>query len=287
MIVAIYVRVSTRKQDETNQLPRLREIAKNRGFEVYHEYSDEASAKDANRPGWRGLMEDASKHRFDAILVTKLDRVMRSLVQLNITMSNLQTYNVKLICADIGEIDYSSPMGKVQMQIIGAIAEWEREIIIQRTKEGIEAKKAKGIKLGRKKRDDIPIETIVTLRIAGNSWKSISQDLHIPKPLSSAEKRRSKTSFFQGPKRRYYNEAGPKWRGSKPRWEIYKERRGPQPFGFGPGEAPVCAIALGYGTTQGSRIRSRGRTRSPNAGPAYRSGSQKEWNALFWHLPRL
>ncbi|WP_400223587.1 nitroreductase family protein [Methanomethylophilus alvi] len=72
-----------------------------------------------------------------------------------------------------------------------------------------------------------------------------------PKPLSSAEKRRSKTSFFQGPKRRYYNEAGPKWRGSKPRWEIYKERRGPQPFGFGPGEALVCAIALGYGTTQG------------------------------------
>ena len=72
-------------------------------------------------------------------------------------------------------------MGKVQMQIIGAIAEWEREIIVQRTKEGIEARKAKGIKLGRKKRDDIPLETIVTLRIAGNSWKSISQDLHIPK----------------------------------------------------------------------------------------------------------
>ncbi len=64
MIVAIYVRVSTRKQDETNQLPRLREIAKNRGFEVFNEYSDETSAKDANRPGWKELMEDASKHRF-------------------------------------------------------------------------------------------------------------------------------------------------------------------------------------------------------------------------------
>ena len=64
MIVAIYVRVSTRKQDETNQLPRLREIAKNRGFEVVNEYSDETSAKDANRPGWKELMEDASKHRF-------------------------------------------------------------------------------------------------------------------------------------------------------------------------------------------------------------------------------
>jgi len=181
MKVAIYVRVSTKKQDETNQLPRLREMARNRGFEVFAEYSDEASAKDANRPAWKELMQDASEHKFDAILVTKLDRVMRSLIQLNITMSNLQTYDVKLICADIGEIDYSTPMGKVQMQIIGAIAEWEREIIVQRTKEGLEARRAKGIRLGRKKRDDIPIDTIATLRISGKSWKSISTDLHIPK----------------------------------------------------------------------------------------------------------
>ena len=181
MRVAIYVRVSTKKQDETNQLPRLRGMAKNRGFEVYREYSDEASAKDANRPGWQDLMLDASNHLFDAILVTKLDRVMRSLVQLNITMDNLKTYGVKLICADMGEIDPTTPMGKVQMQIIGAIAEWEREIIVQRTREGIEARKAKGVHLGRKRRDDIPIDTIVTLRIAGNSWKSISRDLRIPK----------------------------------------------------------------------------------------------------------
>ncbi|AGI85432.1 Transposon resolvase [Candidatus Methanomethylophilus alvi Mx1201] len=96
-------------------------------------------------------------------------------------MMNLQSYNVKLICADIGEIDFTTPMGKVQMQIIGAIAEWEREIIVQRTREGIEARKAKGVHLGRKRRDDIPIDTIVTLRIAGNSWKSISRDLRIPK----------------------------------------------------------------------------------------------------------
>lgn len=181
MKVAIYVRVSTKKQDETNQLPRLREMAKNRGFEIFREYSDEASAKDSNRPGWRDLMQDAKEHKFDAILVTKLDRVMRSLVQLNITMTDLQSYNVKLICADIGEIDFTTPMGKVQMQIIGAIAEWEREIIVQRTREGIEARKAKGVHLGRKRRDDIPIDTIATLRIAGNSWKSISRDLRIPK----------------------------------------------------------------------------------------------------------
>jgi len=181
MKVAIYVRVSTKKQDETNQLPRLREISESRGYEIFKEYSDEASAKDANRPAWKELMQDASEHKFDAILVSKLDRVMRSLVHLNITMSNLQTYGVKLICADIGEIDFSTPMGKVQMQIIGAIAEWEREIIVQRTKEGLEARKAKGARLGRKSRDDIPIDTIAILRISGKSWKSIAADLHIPK----------------------------------------------------------------------------------------------------------
>lgn len=101
--VVIYVRVSTKKQDETNQLPRPRGMAKNRGFDAFREYSDETSARDANRPGWQDLMLDASNHLFDAILVTRLDRVMRSLVQLNITMDNLRTYNEKLICADMGK----------------------------------------------------------------------------------------------------------------------------------------------------------------------------------------
>ena len=181
MKVAIYARVSTRKQDETNQLPRLRETAANRGYEIYREYTDEASAKDANRPRWKDLMADASERRLDAILVTKLDRVMRSLVQLNITMQDLQTYGVRLICLDQGEIDPSNPMGKMQMQLIGAIAEWEREIIVQRTKEGIEAKRAKGVRLGRKKRDDIPIETVATLRSIGKSWNDIAAELHVPK----------------------------------------------------------------------------------------------------------
>ncbi|MBO4569218.1 MAG: recombinase family protein [Candidatus Methanomethylophilaceae archaeon] len=185
MMVALYARVSTRKQDEAAQLPRLRAMAESRGYGVYREYTDEASAKDANRLGWKALMQDASERRFDAVLVTKLDRVMRSLVQLNITMEDLQTYGVSLICADIGEIDLRSPMGKVQMQIIGAIAEWEREIIVQRTKEGMEARRARGVRMGRRRRDDVPISAAAALRMDGRSWKSISDDLHIPKTTLS------------------------------------------------------------------------------------------------------
>ena len=126
-------------------------------------------------------MQDASERRFDAVLVTKLDRVMRSLVQLNITMEDLRSYGARLICADIGEIDPGSPMGKVQMQIVGAIAEWEREIIAQRTRDGIEARKARGVRMGRRRRDDVPISAAAALRMDGRSWAQISRDLRIPK----------------------------------------------------------------------------------------------------------
>ena len=106
---------------------------------------------------------------------------MRSLVQLNITMQDLQTYGVRLICLDQGEIDPSNPMGKMQMQLIGAIAEWEREIIVQRTKKGIEAKRAKGVRLGRKRGDDISIDTVAAMRSLGKSWSAIAIELHVPK----------------------------------------------------------------------------------------------------------
>jgi DNA invertase Pin-like site-specific DNA recombinase len=199
MKVAIYIRVSTKKQDETNQLPCLREMAKNRGFEIFREYSDEASAKDFNRPGWRDLMQDAKEHKFDAILVTKLDRVMRSLVQLNITMTDLQSYNVKLISADIGEIDFTTPKGKVQMQIIGAIAEWEREIIVQRTREGIEARKAKGVHLGRKRRDESPLIPSPPFALPGTHGNQYREISVFRRALYYAEGRRLRTSSPAGP----------------------------------------------------------------------------------------
>ena len=67
------------------------------------------------------------------------------------------------------------------MQIVGAIAEWEREIIAQRTREGIEARKARGVRMGRRRRDDVPISAAAALRMDGRSWASISKDLRIPK----------------------------------------------------------------------------------------------------------
>lgn len=180
MIVALYARVSTDKQDETLQLPRLRELAAARGYQIFKEYKDEASGKDANRPGWKELMGDASHHRFDAIMAVKLDRVMRSLVALASEMDRLDRYGVSLICGDV-DVNTSTPSGKMQLQLMAAIAEWERSTISVRTKEGLAARRAAGTVLGRRKRQDVPVHRIALMRQQGQSWSQISRTLEIPR----------------------------------------------------------------------------------------------------------
>ena len=179
--VALYARVSTKKQDETLQLPSLRRLAQMRGLTVYREYQDEASGKDANRPAWQELMRDAQEGHFGVIMAVKLDRIMRSVANLNTVMGQLQVFNVKLVTEDLGEIDPEKPNGKLILMVIAAIAEWEREIISSRTRDGLAERKAKGIRLGRKVRDDIPLQEIAEDRRAGMSWNMISEKYRIPK----------------------------------------------------------------------------------------------------------
>ena len=180
-IVALYARVSTKKQDETLQLPKLRRLAQSRGLTVYKEYQDEASGKDANRPAWKELMRDAQEGKFGIVMAVKLDRVMRSVIHLNSIIGQLEVYKVKLITEDLGEIDVSKPNGKLIMQVISALAEWERDIISNRTIAALAEKKAQGVRLGKKMRDDIPLQQIAEDRIAGKSWNTISKERGIPK----------------------------------------------------------------------------------------------------------
>lgn len=180
-LVALYARVSTKKQDEELQLPRLRRLAEARGLTVYREYQDEASGKDANRPAWKDLMADAQDGKFGTVMAVKLDRIMRSVVNLNNVLGQLEVYNVRLVTEDMGEIDPKKPNSKLIMQVIGAIAEWERETISQRTKDALEAKKAQGIRLGRKMQTDLPLKDIADDRMKGLSWNQISKKYRISK----------------------------------------------------------------------------------------------------------
>ena len=180
MIVAIYSRVSTANQDEQLQVPRLRDFCNRLGYEIYKEYSDVASGKNANRPGWKALQSDARRGEFEAIIVVKLDRIMRSLAQLLDVLQDFEKRRISIITLDQGTIDMSSANSRLQISIIAMVAQWEREIISERTKEALRAKKARGEVLGRPS-TDFPLHRAALMRIEGRKWADIARDLKIPR----------------------------------------------------------------------------------------------------------
>jgi DNA invertase Pin-like site-specific DNA recombinase len=95
-------------------------------------------------------------------------------------VEQLKTKKVDLV-SNKENIDSSTPTGKLMLTMIGAIAEWERDIIRSRTQEALDEKKAQGIRLGKKARDDIPLQEIAEDRKAGMSWNQISAKYRIPK----------------------------------------------------------------------------------------------------------
>ena len=145
MKAALYARVSTDDQGQNpeNQLRRLREIAKARGWEVHDEYIDFRSGKDANRPEFQRLLADAKGHKFDIIMITKLDRMMRSTSNLLNVLKHLEKWKVALECLD-QPIDTRSAAGQFMVTMLGAVAEFERELGRDRIKDGMARAKAEG-----------------------------------------------------------------------------------------------------------------------------------------------
>ena len=182
MRVALYARVSTedKGQDPETQLLIIRELAQRRGYEVVAEYIDYASGKDANRPKFKEMIARASERYFDAIVALRLDRIMRSIVHLEALIQQLTVYGVSLVFSDM-DFDPSSPNSRLTINLISAIAQWEREIISARTREGLQSRKVRGQKLGKKKRDDVPLLDIARDRINGLGWKTIAAKHNIPK----------------------------------------------------------------------------------------------------------
>lgn len=187
--VVLYARVSTadKGQDPYTQIDILRKTAQIRGFEVIGEYVDHASGKDANRPQWKEVMGLASQGRIDGIMALRVDRVMRSVKHLTGTIETLSKCKraskgrgVSLIFNDF-DFDPNNPNSKLVFTFLSAIAEWEREIISTRTREGMQHRISQGQKFGKKERNDIPLRKIALMRIRGDSWNSIAKTLGIPR----------------------------------------------------------------------------------------------------------
>jgi DNA invertase Pin-like site-specific DNA recombinase len=149
MKVAIYARVSTVDQTAENQLIELRRYVAARGWDAALEYVDHAvSGTKTARPALDRLVTDARRRKFDVLVCWKLDRLGRTLKHLILLLEDLQALGVAFISLGEG-IDATTPAGKLQLHILGAIAEFERGRIVERVRAGLARAKAHGKRLGR------------------------------------------------------------------------------------------------------------------------------------------
>lgn len=180
MKISIYTRVSTDKQTHDSQLNELREYCQRRGWTNVTEYSDVISGAKFSRQGLDRLMADVRRAKLDVVVCFKLDRLGRSLAHLAQIVGELTAHRVALVCPSQG-IDTSgmNPASQLQLNILMAIAEFERSIIQERVAAGLKAARAKGTKLGRPTKLARHQATVATLRANGVGVRAISRELGI------------------------------------------------------------------------------------------------------------
>jgi DNA invertase Pin-like site-specific DNA recombinase len=146
---AIYTRVSTVDQHPEMQQQELVEYVKRRGWSFYKEYPDKGmSGALERRPALDALLEDCRRKRIDVVVVWKFDRFARSLKQLLNALELFRALGIAFVsCTEA--IDTSLPHGEMLFQIIGAIAQWERCLIVERVRAGLQHARSQGKRLGR------------------------------------------------------------------------------------------------------------------------------------------
>lgn len=175
MKVAIYARVSTRDkgQNPEMQLEPLRKYCQSMSWVIYQEYSDMAQAVDlVNRKQWTQLMKDASIHKFDILLIWKLDRAFRSIVHASNTLTMLNGYRVGFRSLMDSSIDTTTPNGMLVFNILASVAQFEKDLDTVRINEGIAYAKAHGTKSGKpigRKRYDIDLANVCKAMELGNN----------------------------------------------------------------------------------------------------------------------
>jgi DNA invertase Pin-like site-specific DNA recombinase len=180
MKVAIYARVSTANngQDPTMQTRELREYAERRGWKIFAEYVDIGiSGTKETRPDLDRLMADAHRRRFDAVLVWKFDRFARSVSHLLRALETFRAQGIEFVSFS-EQLDTSTLAGKMVFTVLGAVAELERGLIVERVKAGLRNARAKGKRLGRPPRV-LDRAKIAALRAQGVGWKRIAVQLGI------------------------------------------------------------------------------------------------------------
>jgi DNA invertase Pin-like site-specific DNA recombinase len=175
---ALYVRVSTSEQDTDMQETELRQYAESRGWNcvVYQDKAQSGAKND--RPALNQMLSDMRRRRFDVIVVWKLDRLARSLKQLLTIGEECRSLGVDLVSLR-QNIDKTLPAGRLTFQILGAVAEFERELLRERVKAGMAQARRTGKHVGRpalRRFEPRDIDRMRELRAGGASVRKLAKD---------------------------------------------------------------------------------------------------------------
>jgi DNA invertase Pin-like site-specific DNA recombinase len=184
MRVGIYGRVSTsdKGQDVQMQMHELRQYANNRKWEVIGEYVDQGhSGAKESRPALNRLMADAKQRKFEAIVVWKLDRFGRSLKHLVTALAELDAVGVVFVSLKDG-FDLTTPGGRAMFGMCAVMAEFERALICERVRSGMENARRKGRRLGRSA-VYVDMGVVAARRASGESLRAIARDLRVSPAL--------------------------------------------------------------------------------------------------------
>ena len=182
MKAALYARVSTsdKHQNPEVQLDKLRAYCDEMGWTAI-EYVDYASAADfIKRTQWSQLMKDAAQRKFQLVLVWKLDRAFRSMIHAANTLNMLRSYNIGFRSMQESAVDTSNAMGELVFNILASVAQFERDIIAQRVRAGLDYAKAKGTRSGNaigRPRYEIPVNKVCNALYEGKSYHSAAKIL--------------------------------------------------------------------------------------------------------------
>lgn len=171
---ALYLRVSTLDQHPETQVYDLRQMAAQRGFEIAREYSDRISGVKARRPGLDEMMRDARRGCFDVVLVWASDRIARSVRHFLEVLDEFNRLGIEFVSFR-EQIDTGGPLGRAIVVIIGAIAELERNLIVERVRAGMRRARLEGRHIGRPALD-LDREAIVRDRRHGDSLGTIARN---------------------------------------------------------------------------------------------------------------
>jgi DNA invertase Pin-like site-specific DNA recombinase len=177
MRVALYLRVSTGEQTVENQDAALRAVAGARGWHIVETYRDEgisgAKGRD-RRPAFDRMWKDAARRKFDLVAAWSVDRLGRSLADVATFMVDMKAYGVDLYL-DKQAVDTTTPSGRALLQMAGVFAEFEREMIRERTIAGQARARAAGVRFGRPTIPEAKATAIVSGLKAGTGVVKLSR----------------------------------------------------------------------------------------------------------------